>query len=458
MRKNRGVNMATKMIMPMLGQTMEEGTITKWLKKEGDPVEKGEPLLEVMTDKVNMEVESPVSGILRKIIAKEDDTVPIMAPIAIIGSADEPIDDLLESGAAPETAEESKVEQPAQEAAPSEEVKEISTVSTSKIIISPRARKLAEDNGIPIEALAGLGTGPNGRITEKDVQRYLESGKGVKATQLAASIASKEGIDLAEVAGTGPQGRVVRDDVLKAMAASQVAAAVPSGEEQVIPFTGIRKMVADNVAKSAQTAPHVTLVMEVDMTEAVNVRSQIIADFEKKYGVRLSYTEMIMKAMAAAVNEVPLINARLQGNELRIPSDVNISVAVAVEGALIVPVVHKVNQRGIADICVELKSLSAKAREGKLSADELAGGTITISNLGTYGVDSFNPIITPGQTAIMGVCRIKEKPVVKNGQITIASMMNLCMSFDHRVLDGAPAAQYLRKVKELLESPWQLII
>lgn len=447
--------MATKMILPMLGQTMEEGTITKWLKQEGDTITKGEPILEVMTDKVNMEVESPESGVLRKIIAKEDETVPIMAAIAIIGTADEPIDDLLADASESEApVDEPKANAPAQ----TTQTPAASTASTtsSKIFISPRAKKLAIKNDITVESLAGIGTGPNGRIVEKDVQAFIASAPDIKATQLAASIASKEGIDLTGVAGSGDYGRIVRDDVMAAMTPS--IPTIPSSEDIVIPFTGVRKMVGDNVSKSIFTAPHVTLTTEVDMTEAVNARTQIIADFEKKYGVRLTYTEMIMKAAAIAIKNTPYINGRIQGKEIIIPADVNVGVAVAIDGALIVPVVHKVNYRSIADVCVELKGLISKAKEGKLAPNEISGGTITVSNLGTYGIDTFTPIITPGQSAIIGVCKIAEKPVVKDSNIVIRSMMNLCLSFDHRIIDGAPAAQYLKDVKELLESPWQLII
>lgn len=443
----------------MLGQTMEEGTITKWLKQEGDSVEKGEALLEVMTDKVNMEVESPTAGILRKIIAHEDDTVPIMQMIAIIGTADESIDDLLAGGG-------DQTDTPVEVEAPVEEKVAVTVSSTSavegaasRIFISPRAKHLAIEKGLSVDTMAGIGTGPNGRIIEKDVMAFLEGSAGVSATQLAAKIAETEGVSLAGITGTGPQGKIVRDDVIQVMApAAPAVSFAPSGEDIVVPFAGMRKMVADNVAKSAQTAPHVTLTMEVDMTEAVKVRTQIIGEFEKKYGVRLSYTEMIIKAMASAVKDNPFINGRLQGTEIRIPADVNVGVAVALEGALIVPVIHKVNQRSLADICLEMKRLASKAREGKLAGGEISGGTISISNLGGYGIDVFNPIITPGQAAIMGVCRIAEKPVVKDGQIVIRSMMNLCLSFDHRVLDGAPAAAYLKQVKEILESPWQLII
>lgn len=451
--------MATKVILPMLGQTMEEGTITKWLKQEGDNVEKGEPLLEVMTDKVNMEVESPASGVLRKIIAQADQTVPVMDVIAIIGTADEPIEGILaelkgESPVSPsvsvaaEAPTASPVSQPV-----------VQPSSTSRIFASPRARRLAHEHGLDIQLLAGRGTGPDGRIVERDVRAYVaemaEVGK-VKATPLAARIASDKGIDLREVVGSGPGGQITKEDVLRAV--TPVSPTSLQLEARVVPFTGLRKMVGDNVSKSAQTAPHVTLTAEVDVTELAKVRSQILEEFERKYGTRLTFTDLIVKAVARAILDHPIINSSLQGNEIRIFPDVNIGVAVAVEGGLIVPVVHNADRKSLAEISTRLKVLVEKGRSGNLSPAELSGGTFTITNLGSYGVDMFNPIITPGQSAILGVCRIAEKPVVVDGQVAIRSMMNLCLSFDHRVLDGAPAAEFLQTLKRLLESPYQLLI
>ena len=447
--------MATKFILPMLGQTMEEGTITKWLKKEGDPVEQGEPILEVMTDKVNMEVESPASGILRKIVAKEEETIPIMGLLGVIGTADEPIDDLLtEESEAPAKAEAREVLSPTPsvilESKPA-------AAPTSRVFISPRAKRLAKELGMSADALAGKGSGPGGRVIEKDVLAYAamtqELAK-VRATPLAAKIAAEKRIDLREIVGSGPHGKVTREDVLQAVTAPKL----PTLTEKVIPFTGMRKMVADNVAKSAQTAPHVTLTAEVDMTEAVKLRTQVMGEFERKYGVRLTFTDLITKAVARAILDHPILNASLEGNQIRIHGEVNVGLAVALEEGLIVPVIHNADRKSLPEISSETKQLAEKARDGKLSGKEISGGTFTITNLGAYGIDIFNPIITPGQSAILGVCRIVDKPAVVGGQITVRSMMNLCLSFDHRVMDGAPAAQFLANVKELLEAPNQLLI
>lgn len=451
--------MATKFLLPMLGQTMEEGTILKWLKNEGDQITKGEPILEVMTDKVNMEVESPESGILRKILANVDEVVPILNPIAIIGTADEPIDSLLEGGNGSETPAASAVET-AQPVTAAPIAAESASVSGERVFISPRARKLARENGIEIGEMAGRGSGPLGRIVETDVAAYIAD-KSRSATPLAARVAADKGIDLRDITGTGSRGKIIRDDVLAASSPAPAQTPAPvfaSSQATVIPFTGLRKMVADNVAKSAQTAPHVTLTAEIDMTEAVKVRKQIVDQFEKKYGLRLTYTHLIAKAAAEALIQHPIVNASLKGNEIIIPGEVNMGMAVPLEGGLIVPVIHNAECKSVAKLAIELKDLINKAKSGSLSSPEISGGTFTISNLGSYGIDVFNPIITPGQSAILGVCRIVEKPAVVNGQIEIRSMMNLCLSFDHRVMDGAPAAQFLKTVRDLLESPYQLLI
>ncbi|HET6454839.1 MAG TPA: dihydrolipoamide acetyltransferase family protein [Armatimonadota bacterium] len=449
--------MAMKFILPMLGQTMEEGTITKWLKKEGDAVEKGEPLVEVMTDKVNMEVESPASGILRKIVAQEEETIPVMELLAIIGTADEPIDDLLSESEAPSRAETPEAVSPTPSIVLEVLEPKPTAVPTSRVFISPRAKRLAKEHGIPVEALAGKGTGPSGRVTEKDVLAYAAMTRElskVKATPLAAKIATDKRIDLREIVGSGPHGKVTREDVLQAVTAPRLATLT----EKIIPFTGMRKMVADAVAKSAQTAPHVTLTAEVDMTEAVKLRTQVLPEFERKYGVRLSFTDLITKAVARAILDHPIVNASLEGNQIRIHGEVNVGLAVALDDGLIVPVIHNADRKSLPEISLETKQLAEKARAGKLSGREISGGTFSITNLGAYGIDIFNPVITPGQSAILGVCRIADKPVVVGGQILIRSMMNLCLSFDHRVMDGAPAAQFLANVKEMLEAPNQLLV
>lgn len=446
--------MATKMVMPLLGQTMEEGTIIKWFKNEGDALTAGEPLLEVMTDKVNMEVEAPENGVLLKILAEADEIVPVQDPIAIIGAAGEAIDDLLADKPAgkPAVVEAEAPAASAPAAAPGPAAQQAAPVAppaaTGKVISSPSARREAKQRGIDINLLAGRGTGPNGRITEADVLAFAAS---VKATPLAGKAAADMGISVGEVPGTGIGGRITRADVER-------AAATPAGIGGSIPFTGMRKMVAQNVSSSAHSAVHVTLVTEVDMSACVALREQLLDEVEKSYGVRISYTDIIIKAAARAIYDVPIVNASLQEDKIIIADSMNIGVATAIEGGLLVPVVKNVQSKSVVEISKEVKALAERARTGKSTSDDLSGGTFTITNLGVYGIDTFTPVITPGQSAILAVCRIVDKPVAMKGEVVIKPMMNLCLSFDHRIMDGAPAAQYLARLRDILQAPALILL
>jgi len=443
--------LATQVILPLLGQTMEEGTITKWLKKEGEPVERGEPLVEVMTDKANMEVESPTSGILRKILAPEDAVVPVKAPIAIIGSADEPIDGLvgmIQPGAAAVEggAPSLPAEEPPTRPAPAS--------AGGRVFATPRARKVAAERGIDITLLAGGGSGPGGRIVEEDVLAFAtRAGARSRATPLATKVAEDIGLDLARVTGTGPGGKVRRDDVLQA--AAPKAEREPIG--RIIPFSGLRRAIAQNVALSVRTAPHVTLVSEVDMASCTEMRERLMDDHQKRYGVRLGLTALIVRAAALAILDNPIVNTSLIEDAIVIHDEINVGIAVAFDDGLVVPVIRNADRKLPHEIGKEIRALAAKARAGNLQADEMKGGTFTVTSLGSYGVDVFNPIINPPESAILGVCRIVERPVVVGGTVQPRPMMNLCLSFDHRVMDGTPAARYLARVKELLESPHMLV-
>ncbi|MDO8588368.1 MAG: dihydrolipoamide acetyltransferase family protein [Armatimonadota bacterium] len=448
--------MALKMVMPLLGQTMEEGTITKWLKQEGESVNKGEPLLEVMTDKANMEVEAPVSGVLRKILAPEEAIVPIKEPIAIIGTAEEPIDGLLLESAAPAEAE--AAAPPKEEPVPAVTGAPVEPAPTAeeRVFSSPRARNVASEHNVDIAALAGKGTGPGGRIVEKDVLAYVASAQAPerpRMTPLAGKVAADIGVTLSDVVATGVGGRITRDDVLRS-----VTRPPRPSIGRVIPLAGMRKAVADNVSLSARNAPHVTLVSEVDMTECANLRRQMLPEVEKSCGVKISFTDLIVKAVAKAIDDHPIVNATLESDQITIHDRIDIGIAVALDEGLIVPVLRDVRSKSIPEISVEVKRLAQKARSGGLAPDEYKDGTFTVTNLGAYGVDSFNPIINPPQVAILGVCRIVEKPVVVDGRVRVRSMMNLCLSFDHRAVDGAPAAEYLARLKQILESPYTLFL
>ncbi|RLG91926.1 MAG: 2-oxo acid dehydrogenase subunit E2 [Candidatus Hecatellales archaeon] len=391
--------------MPKLSLTMETGKIIRWLKKEGDKVEKGEPILEIETEKVTVEVEAPASGILHKILAKEGEEVPIQKTIAIIKE-------------------------------PGEEIPEETVVEAKREVTVPTA--------------------------EKPVER-------VKASPLAKKLAKEYGIDLTKIKGTGPGGRILKEDVLRAVEEAKAAAAVtvtptpptptPSVEKaKIVPLTGIRKTIGKRMAQSLQTAPQLTITMEVDMGEVVKLREQVVSETEKKLSLRVTYTDIIVMAVAKALKEFPFMNSRLEEDKLKLLEEVNVGVATAIEDGLVVPVVKNADKKSLVEISSNIRSLVEKARQGKLSIEDVSGGTFTVTNLGMYGVDVFTPIINPPESAILGVGRIVEKPVVKDGQIVIRPITILSLTFDHRVTDGAQAAVFLQRIKELLEKPFLLFI
>jgi pyruvate dehydrogenase E2 component (dihydrolipoamide acetyltransferase) len=455
--------MAQLIVMPQLGNTMEEGTILRWLKAEGEEVRKGEPLLEVETDKASMEVEAEADGVLLKILAPPNTTVPIRQPIAVVGALGEDFAALLSSEPQQNGASAAEAAAKAPVASATESPASVVAESGS-LRISPRARRLAEEEGVPLAALEGRGTGPEGRIIERDVRAYLAAETQVSAarpprfTPLAARLADDLGV-AAEVVATAPSGARVRsDDVRRHVETAQTARQEPQQDFTELPLAGMRRRIADNMVRSAFSAPHVTLVTEVDMSACSELRSRLLPEVERIYGVRLSFTDILVKAVARALEEHPRLNATLEGEVIRLHKSKNIGVAVALEEGLVVPVLKQVERLTLGQVAAQLKPLIERVRSGKFSPDDVSGGTFTITNLGPFRVDSFNPILVPGQAAILGVGRIQEKPVVRNGAIEVRACMNLCLSFDHRQVDGAPAALFLQRLCEILESPYSLLI
>jgi len=375
--------LVTKVVMPRLSLTMKEGTVVQWFKQEGETVRKGEPLVEVLSEKVTYDVEAPESGILRKILAVEGSNVPIDQTIGIIAAQDEAI---------------TEVETTVQ--APSPKVAEAEVVSRLEITAEPAERGLA--------------------------------------SPAAKRLAKELGVGLAHVTGTGPEGRIVEDDVRRF---AEQTLAKPRVKE-VIPLVGIRKTTAERVSLSARTAPHSTVTMEVDMTKA--------AKFHEEKAV--SYTDMLVKAVSVALKEHPILNSTLVEEQIRVFEDINVGVAVATEKGLLVPVVHNADKKTIKEISTTVMELIGKAKQGKLTKEDLSGGTFTVTNLGMYGVDMFIPIINPPETAILGVGRIGERAFVVDNEVKMRPVMQVSLSFDHRVVDGAPAAQFLQKVKNVLEN------
>lgn len=404
--------MATEIKMPQLGLTMTEGLIGEWLKKVGDEVKKGDALVQITTDKLSSEIESEVDGVLRVIIAKEGDEIPVQGLLAIIGDANE----------------------------------EINVASDA-----PKAEVKAE-----------------AAVKVESAPQVVEKAKGgrIIASPLAKKVAAKLRVDLSEVSGSGFNGRIVQKDVLAQEQNTEVAvsqdvpavkASVPTESGDIIkPLTSMRKVIGKRMTESKHNAPHVTLTTEANVNKTIALRSKLN---EKNSDARLSYTDILVKMAATALRTVPMMNTSIAGDNIIIHDRINIGVAVALDEGLLVPVVRDADRKGLKAICKDTKDLISKARNNKLTGDELVGGTFTISNLGSYDIDGFTPIINLPECAILGVGRIVRKPIVnENDEIVPASMMTLSLSFDHRVADGALAAQLLKTIKGYLEDPDQMYL
>ncbi|NAO99944.1 2-oxo acid dehydrogenase subunit E2 [Halomonas sp. MG34] len=444
--------MAKEIFMPKLSSTMEVGTLLQWFKKEGEEVEVGEPLFEIMTDKINIEVESYEEGILLKKYNEVDDEVPVNAIVGYIGEANESVPD---SPPIPGSDDNETAEQAGQETVSvSEQNEKVGREAGEKVRATPAARRVSREQGVSLENVNG--SGPKGRIHAADVEASFEKGTSNRHTPLAGKIAENEGVSLENVQGTGANGKITKSDVLTASSGQTET----SNQEPLerVKLKGLRKAVADKMLESARSIPHVTLTAEVDMSATVEVRKSLLPIIEKQTGYRLSYTEIIMKATAHVLGNHKKLNAALIDNEIVFNKSVNLGLAVAVENGLIVPSVPDVQDKGLAELTVASKELGAKARENKLKPAEMTGSTFTISNLGMYAIEGFTPIINPPETAILGVGRMADKPVVVDKSIEIRPIMVLSLSFDHRVIDGAPAADFLTELKERLENPFGLLV
>ncbi|HUW35666.1 MAG TPA: dihydrolipoamide acetyltransferase family protein [Planctomycetota bacterium] len=440
--------------MPKLGQTMEEGTIEKWLKKEGDTVTKGEPLFEVTTDKATLEVEAFVSGTLLKVLVNEGETVPVNEVIAFVGEKGEAVPETVPSrGGLPESARESPAQPreakaagaPAAKAAAAPRPAAARAVTPpEQIKASPRARKLAEAEKVPMGILRG--SGPEGRIIEEDVERYLQTIRNLKVSPVARELAWQNSVDLTQVKGSGADGRIMKEDVETAAQAPVAAAGAMEVRREEL--TAMRKVVGQRMTLSKTTVPHFYLTMDVDMGRAMAFRK----DLNAKSNAKVSFNDLIIKACGDAMNEMPRANASFRDDHIELKTRVDISLAVALEGGgLMVPVVRDVQNKDYLQVWKDTQDLIQKARSKHLTPDDYEGGCMTISNLGMMDIDSFTPIINPGQSCILGIGRIQEKAVVRDGGIHVRPMMNVTLAADHRVMDGAEGGKFLAAIKKALE-------
>ncbi|MGQ9585812.1 MAG: dihydrolipoamide acetyltransferase family protein [Anaerolineae bacterium] len=437
--------MPTEVVMPRLGLNMKEGVLAKWLVADGQRVAKGQPLFVVETDKVTNQVEAETDGILR-LVAPEGSTIPVAAVVGYI---------LQEGEAVPAS------EQPAPPARLAGPVS-AAAKPAARVLASPAARRRAEALGVDLRDVRGTGQG--GRISVEDVEAHAASKRvealpAARATPAARRLAAAVGVELAAVAPSGPGGRITRDDVERA--AAHLAAPRPSAEEEmmVMPLEGPRAIIAERMHRSVQETAQVTLTMEVDATNLVEARTQVRYKTQGGSLVPPSYNAVLVKLVAEALAEYPYMNASLVEGAIHLKRDIHVGVAVDTERGLLVPVVRHANRKSIAQIDQELRTLAQRAQAGQSTLDDLSGGTFTITNLGALGVDAFTPIINYPEIAILGVGRIVPKVVAHEGGLFIRQRMTLSLTFDHRVVDGAPAARFLQRIGSLVESfrtdsPW----
>ncbi len=437
--------MAETINMPRLGLTMTEGTITKWLKNVGDKVNKGEFLVEIETDKSVVPYESPVSGIVLKLLAEEMDTIPALEPIAIVGEAgEEPI--IEDAVAVSDIVDEEKND--VGSVFGSDKVIDVSDNSSDKVFASPAAKRIAKENGVDITIIP-IKKGKE-RIEKKDVLEYIDTGS-IKATPVARKVAEQKNIDLSKIEGSNGQ-RIYKKDL------ENISQEDSSASQKNIPLTGMRKVISVRMKESVDTAAHLTTSIDVDMSQILKMKDKMTSLIAEKYDTSLSMNHIIIKCVGHALQKYSRINCKHTDKEIVINEDINIGMAVAVEEGLVVPVINNVNYLSIGEIAKDSHRLVDKARTSGLSPSDMSGGTFTVSNMGMYGISSFTSIINQPESAILSVSSIIKKPVVCNDEIYIKPMMNLTLSYDHRVIDGSMSAIFLKLLKDIIEDPFTLLV
>jgi pyruvate dehydrogenase E2 component (dihydrolipoamide acetyltransferase) len=456
-------------VMPQMGVSVSEGTVTKWMKQVGDHIEADETIVEISTDKVDTEIPSPATGIVREILANEGDTVPVNTRIAVIATGDdagEPADPAPAAAAPP--AEPAADPQPAPPAQPAAAASAPSVTNgggdaddddSGRTFISPVVARMLAEHGLDVNQIPGTGRG--GRVTKKDVQGFIDSG-GAQAEPVIHDVPHfAPPADTPETAPEVPAVPVAAAPPAVAPAAAQVpAAAAPvAADEELYQFNTIRKVIARHMRQSLETAAQVTTVIEVDMTGVVNLRKTWKPEYQKRYGVNLTYIPFIARATIDAIGSWPWVNAEIRDESAVIKRYVNLGMAVAVDEAkgLLVPVIHHAEEMNLVGLSRSVIEMADKARTKTLSPDEMSNGTFTITNPGVFGALMGTPIIPAGQVAILDVEAIVKRPVVVsdrhgNDSIAIRHMMFLCLSYDHRLVDGAYAAQFMAQIKRSLES------
>lgn len=448
--------MPVPFIMPKFDMDQENATVVEWIKNEGDKIELDEPVLTVETDKVAIEVPAPATGTLANILVEKGDIVPVTTVIAYILEEGETTGDLpnLEEHA-------SEIVDPSPfTTKQTETVKAPNTESAgvkAQVPASPVAVRMAQDLGINLEDVPTSGD----KVTKSDIQAYLDSKVGseqpgkISATPAARRISRELGIDLASTPGSGPGGRVQAGDV-NLLAESRISqTSVDEKEAVLVPLEGIRKTIAERMQTSFQVAPHIALSVDVDVSQLELVRSRLNQLADKGDDQRISLTALLVKITGWVLMQNPFINSSLINETIHLWKEINIGVATAIDNGLVVPVIHNAVNKPVSQINAELKDLSLRAREGRLTLAEVKGGTFTISNLGMFGIDQFRAIINPPESAILAVGKTVRKPVVinQNDEIDVRPIVSVTLSADHRVIDGVIAANFLQDLVEAIESP-----
>jgi len=454
--------MAEELFIPKLGQTVEEVTLVKWLVEDGAQVDYGQAVVEVETDKAIFPVEANARGVIYIGPYKEGDVLPVLTVVAVIGKAEDRF------AAAGAEAPSAQVPVP-QEVAPAGEGR-LSSGATAiagdggKVFASPRARKLAAEKSVDLTQVSPTGYG-GVRVAERDVVAFLS--QVPKATPVAQRMAAEAGVDLRTVAGTGPGGRIFKEDVARLAQpaippapAVQPMPAAPLPEVEVterIPLKGVRGIIAERMGASVHTTARVTLLMDADATEFVAARERLKARVAEEWGFAPGYNDLLAKIVAGALRKFPYMNARLAPDAIELVNRVNLGMAVDTERGLLVPVLRDADQKSLFQIGEGYRQLVERARSGRSLPDDLSGGTFTITNLGMYDVDGFTPIINLPEAAILGVGRIAPRVVPRGEEIVVRQMWTLSLVFDHRLVDGAPAARFLQYIKQVIEEPYLLL-
>jgi pyruvate dehydrogenase E2 component (dihydrolipoamide acetyltransferase) len=425
-------------VMPKLGDTMEEGKILRWLKQEGDDVKKGDALAEIETEKVNIEVESFSAGTLRKILVPAGETLAVGAPIALVGAANEALPAETRPSAAAE----------------SPQILAASVPANQPPVTPALQAPVTWDGAVPAHS---NGTAQAG---EQEGRIFI--------SPVARQIASEHNLDIRQIQGTGPGGRIIRSDIEAILShalpslqegTAVSAAAVGKPEEEVVPLTQMRKTIARRLQQSMQSAPHFYVTMTIDTTRLAQLR-EAINEYAATLAVplKVSFNDLIVKGVAQALTQRPEVNVSFDGERLLFKRQINIGIAVALADGLIVPVIRDADHRSVLDIARESQRLADAARTNKLKPEDFSGGTFSVSNLGMYGVDEFTAIINPPESAILAVGAIIPTPVVHEGQVIVRDQMKVTLSVDHRALDGAIAARFLQDLKRLLEQPLSMLL